>query len=88
MDFISIVVGFIVSLLVLLAILRLFSIDGSLKRVVRQLDDLSAKIPQPTLSERPDPDKCPYCGSNSISRVPNEIGVEVRQCGDCRRKWR
>jgi hypothetical protein len=31
---------------------------------------------------------CPYCGSKSTAKVPNEIGVDVRQCSDCGRKWR
>ncbi len=31
---------------------------------------------------------CPYCGSKSVVLVPNEIGVEVRKCNDCGRKWR
>jgi hypothetical protein len=35
-----------------------------------------------------DTHSCPYCGSRSTVQVPNEIGVDVRQCTACSRKWR
>jgi hypothetical protein len=59
MNFISAFAGFILSVAIILAIFRLFSIDNSLKRVVQQLDDLSNRFPSSSQSEKVDPDKCP-----------------------------
>lgn len=31
---------------------------------------------------------CPYCGSKSVVPALNEIGINVKKCNDCGRKWR
>jgi hypothetical protein len=59
MNFISAFAGFVLSVAVVLAIFRLFSIDTSLKRVVRQLDDLNNRFPSSRQNEKAAPDKCP-----------------------------